>query len=246
MKTYTHDELRTLASAHALDALDADDAAAIQRHLATCAECRGVFDDALEAAAMIAISAPGARPPAALKDRILAAARAEGQPARVVDIAAVRSRRAGLLTPARLTAAAFAAAAAVAAVVAVSARSDADRLRSQRDALAAAAGSLAGQEGRVLALRNGAEATDASIVVPQSGDAVLVSQLATAPAAHVYQVWAIPPGGAPVSIGTIGGGATALRLSRDLTAGTTIAITVEPGGGSRSPTTKPIGAAKVS
>jgi anti-sigma-K factor RskA len=249
---FSHDELRTLASAHALDALDVADADAVQAHLATCAECRAVFDDALEAAAALALAAPSAQPPAELRDRILAAARAEGQPEaappRPVEVAAARERRRGLLgflTPSRGLAAAFAIAAVAAAVFAISADRRANRLQDQRDALAA----LTHGDASVVALRAGKRATDASVVVPREGTPVLVSSLHSAPTDRVYQVWAIPPTANPVpqSLGIFrGGGQALLKIGRTLPAGTTIAITVEPGGGSKLPTSAPIAAAAVS
>jgi anti-sigma-K factor RskA len=249
---YTHEELRTLASAHALDALDAADADAVQEHLATCAECRAVFDDALEAAAALALAAPSAHPPAALRDRIVAAARAErpaeaeaeAAPAPVADLAAARARRRRrLFTPARGLAAAFAVAAVAAAVFAVSADRRANRLQDERDQLAA----LTHGDASVVALRSGKTPTGASVVVPREGTPVLVSSLSSAPGDRVYQVWAIAPtGGAPVSLGLLrGGGQALLKIDRTLPAGTTVAITVEPGGGSKAPTSAPIAAAAV-
>jgi anti-sigma-K factor RskA len=246
---YSHEELRTLASAHALDALDAADAEAVQAHLAGCAECRAVFDDALESAAALALAAPSAQPPADLRDRILTAARAERQdvaePSPPVDLARARERRrVRLWTPARGLAAAFAVAAVAAAVLAVSADRRANRLEDQRNALAA----LTRGDASVVALRAGKTATDASVVVPRQGTPVLVSSLQSAPTDRVYQVWAIAPtGGAPQSLGIFRGGGQALvKIDRTLPAGTTIAITVEPGGGSKAPTSAPIAAAAVS
>ncbi|NUR07594.1 MAG: anti-sigma factor [Nocardioidaceae bacterium] len=55
---------------------------------------------------------------------------------------------------------------------------------------------------------------------------------------HVYQMWAIH-NGTPTSAGVIGD----LRAGQAMAmpaAGTTVAITVEPSGGSEQPTTKPI------
>ncbi len=68
-----------LVSAHALDALEPDEAAAVQAHLAGCASCRAAFDDALETAARAGHERARRRAAAGLRDRILTAARATPQ-----------------------------------------------------------------------------------------------------------------------------------------------------------------------
>ena len=55
---YTHEELELLVSLHALDALEPDEAAAVEAHLAECDVCRAAFDEALETAAMLALTRP--------------------------------------------------------------------------------------------------------------------------------------------------------------------------------------------
>src|SRR4051794_31251347 len=121
---YTHEELEVLVSAHALDALEPAEADAVQEHLAGCASCRAAFDEALETAAALALSVPGAEPPADLRDRILTAARATPQesPAPAAAVAAAverkpRRRFREVFTPSRNFAAAFALAAALLGVL---------------------------------------------------------------------------------------------------------------------------------
>ena len=50
----THDEVADLLGAYALDAVDADERAAIEAHLATCARCRAEVAEHREAAALLA------------------------------------------------------------------------------------------------------------------------------------------------------------------------------------------------
>jgi anti-sigma-K factor RskA len=68
--------------------------------------------------------------------------------------------------------------------------------------------------------------------------AVETDQLPTLANRHVYQLWAIH-NGTPTSAGVVenlgAGAAMAMPAS-----GTTVAITIEPSGGSAKPTTKPI------
>ncbi|HEX3539987.1 MAG TPA: anti-sigma factor [Acidimicrobiales bacterium] len=66
----THEELQELLGAYALDAVDADEAAAIERHLPTCPRCRNELTDHREVAAMLGDA--GAPAPSGLWDRIVA------------------------------------------------------------------------------------------------------------------------------------------------------------------------------
>src|SRR4051794_230621 len=156
---HTHEELQLLVSLHALDALEPDEAAAVAAHLTDCDACRTAFDEALETAAMLALTAPGAEPPAGLRERILTSARATPQDA--VQVAAPvttagpavaapaapapvpdrpRRRFREVFTPSRNFAAAFAIAAGLLGVLYLSERSTNDQLRSER-----AASALVGQ-----------------------------------------------------------------------------------------------------
>ena len=132
---YTHEELEVLVSAHALDALEPGEADAVQAHLAGCASCRAAFDEALETAAALALSVPGAEPPADLRDRILTVARATPQeaPEPVAAVAAPvdrkpRRRFTEIFTPSRNFAAAFAIAAVLFGVLFLSERDRAGKL----------------------------------------------------------------------------------------------------------------------
>jgi anti-sigma-K factor RskA len=69
-------ETAALLSAHALGALDVEDADEAERLIATSEACRRAFDEALEAAAAIALAAAPAEPPPELRTRILEAVQA--------------------------------------------------------------------------------------------------------------------------------------------------------------------------
>lgn len=74
----THEELRDLIPAHALDALGPDDARAVEAHLAGCPECRRDLADLRDVAADLGASVAAVEPPAALRGRILEAVRRYG------------------------------------------------------------------------------------------------------------------------------------------------------------------------
>lgn len=100
-------DIHDLASAYALDALDPEDRWTYERHLDTCDRCREEVAILRETASELAYATEGPEPPADLRERILAAARAEPRTATVVPL-----RRRWLFT-----ATAFAAAAAACAAV---------------------------------------------------------------------------------------------------------------------------------
>ena len=65
-----HDELRELLGAYALDAVDADEALAVEAHLAGCPQCRAEVEQHRSVAALLGNA--GATAPAGLWDRIAA------------------------------------------------------------------------------------------------------------------------------------------------------------------------------
>jgi anti-sigma-K factor RskA len=66
-----------LVAAHALGALEPEEAAAAERLVATSPACRALFGETLETAAALALATASAAPPPSLRERILAAARRE-------------------------------------------------------------------------------------------------------------------------------------------------------------------------
>jgi anti-sigma factor RsiW len=75
----THEEARALIPAHALDALEPEEARAVEAHLAICDECRRQLTDLRDATSLLAAGAPDVAPPPALRRRVLAAAEAPGR-----------------------------------------------------------------------------------------------------------------------------------------------------------------------
>jgi anti-sigma-K factor RskA len=71
------DEVRELAGAFVLGALDADEADAVRAHLALCADPHAEMAELGSVLTVMAESVPQVEPPAALKERIMAAAAAD-------------------------------------------------------------------------------------------------------------------------------------------------------------------------
>ena len=183
MDTGYHD----LTAAYALDALDADERAAYESHLAECEACRAELASFGDVATALAVGAVGPAPRPGLREEILRAAREEGHAVVPIEVAAERRRR--NWTPV------LGAVAAVAAVVAVAvgiwAGGISDELDSTREALERerqAAAVLADPTARSVAV-SGAEGR---LVVTDAGRAVLVLDgLDDAPSGKTYEVWVI-------------------------------------------------------
>jgi anti-sigma-K factor RskA len=66
-----HDEYKEMIAAHALSALDDNEARALNVHLETCAECRAELDDWLETASWLALDAKPQQPSPSVRSEIL-------------------------------------------------------------------------------------------------------------------------------------------------------------------------------
>jgi len=77
--------------------------------------------------------------------------------------------------------------------------------------------------------------------VGPTGKATLsVSGLAAAPHGKTYEAWLIPAGHSPRPAGLFAGSTSGVRLRGTVPPHGTVAVTVEPAGGSSHPTTRPI------
>ena len=231
-------DVHTLSGAYALDALTPEEAAEFEAHLEGCDACRTEVYELREAVAAMGEQSWAASP-RRLRAEVLAAAertpqerpsaRVEGAP--VADLTARRRRSPALL---------------LAAAVAV---------------VAAAMGGFLGVRGlsgdepaslpvAVQSVFNAPDASQVALKTANGGTlhvavsatreemAVDVRDLPKLDRQHVYQLWAVHDGlmtnAAILSDDTAG---AAMGIP---TQGTQIAVTVEPGGGSKQPTTQPI------
>ena len=222
-------DLHTLAGAYAIDALSEEEARQFDRHLEECPACREEVRELRAAAAKMG-AAEALTPPPALKARVLAAADQLPQlPPRVTHLEAVRKRR----WSAKLVAA---------AAVVVLALGGVAVFESQRGGQQGVVGATVAQVFQASDAHTKTVRTDhGSVTVATSPSmgrmAVRTDGLRALSGRHVYQLWAIH-GGTPTSAGVVKdlkAGAAMAMPSR----GTTVAITVEPEGGSEQPTTAP-------
>lgn len=245
-------EIHDLAAAYALDALDAEERRTFEAHVDRCQRCRDDIASFGPAVLSLALAAEGAEPPAGLRERILADARADQSihaqpepepepPSKVVWLGAARDRRelaSRFLRP-RVLGGAFAVAAAAAVALAVwgsTISGSLDRERSARQAEAAALAAFADPSAVHVS------AGTAALAVAGGRAALSVAKLPPAPGGKTYEAWVIPPGKPPIPAGTFDsrGGRGVVLLKAPVHRGATVAVTVEKAGGAKVPTGKPV------
>jgi anti-sigma factor RsiW len=226
------DEIHDLTAAYALDALDERDRDEYEQHLARCERCRAELGGLQEVATMLAYAAEGPAPAAALRGRILHAARAERP-----NVVPLRPRWA-------VPTAAVAAVAAVAAIGigiwSLSLSGDLDRQRSAARSAGTALALIAEPGSRRVEFSG---AVDGVVAVTPSGRAaVAFTDLGSAPRGKTYEAW-VRSGGKVVAAGVFDG-RTAV-LTQNVPTGAMVMVTVERDGGVAQPTTEPIALAQV-
>ncbi|MFE9683390.1 anti-sigma factor domain-containing protein [Streptomyces sp. NPDC006285] len=241
-------ELHSLAAPYALDALEPHEHKRFEKHLKRCEHCaaevRALREDAVRLAWSTAAPAP-----AALRDRVLMAVRTTPQePAG----AAPHTRSRGERAPSRARRSAFspflvplasttaAAALVVAALFGMQASRTQDRLAEERAQAREIAHVLAAPDARAGAGRDPDGQGIGVVASASQRTAVVTAAGLTTPAdERVHQLWLMRPEGKPRSLGLLDGDTplVATGLNPDATS---LAVTVEPQGGSPQPTTAPV------
>lgn len=227
-------DLHTLSGVYAVDALSPEEAAEFVKHLQGCEACRIEVRE-LQAAAATLGASEAAAPPPDLKARVLAAAdRSPQLPPKVVPLHRARSPR--------WTARIASAAAAIVLVVGVG--FGISQLRgSSPDQAPVMAASVAqvfrakDAKTETVDTSNGGKVTVATSA--RLGRMALETHaLPSLGSRQVYQLWAVH-NGSPTSAGVVDDVALGKAMAMPSNH-TTVAITIEPAGGSDQPTTKPI------
>ncbi|NGO14635.1 anti-sigma factor [Streptomyces sp. HC44] len=254
-------ELHSLAAPYALDALEPGEHQRFEKHLKRCdscaAEVRALREDAVRLAWNTAAPAP-----AAMRDRVLMAvrntpqesatgalagpqphARAAAQPLPGMRAAqqpprARVPRLHGLLSP--LAATTAAAALVVAALFGVQASRTQDQLDQERTQAREIAHVLAAPDAAATAGRvAGGQAINVVASASERAAVVTPAGLATPTNGRVHQLWLMRPEVKPQSLGLLEGDTPLLATDLNTDA-TSLAVTVEPQGGSPQPTSAPV------
>lgn len=244
-------DAHALAGAYALDALDSAERDEFERHLRGCRACQAEVRGFAATAASLAQAATS-EPPPWLKQRVLAAAAvtrqlppevtvaSDGEPRRRRERTAPAARSPWVPRLALAVGGGGLVAAAVLGYVTVSAQNQLTTSQAQSQELASV---LTAPDARITSGATSAGGTATVVASPSEGKMVFTtSGLQGLPSSEVYQMWFLGPG-SPRSAGLVppaSNGATPPVLASGLESGDKVAVTVEPAGGTRQPTTSPI------
>lgn len=209
----------------AIGALTEEEAAPVRAHLASCDACRAEYARLRSVAAVLPLA--GAETPAApsalLKRRIMTAIVPE-MPAQVR-----RTRSKGVLLPYLLAAACLAIAAIFGGLYASLLHASSDEHTTLADLMSPASQRYAVKDGEVV----------------RHGDRIYLAMrgLPPPPPGKVYQAWTLPAGSKTVVPSVTfapSGGSVIVRLPVNAASIAAVAVSVEPKGGSKQPTSTPM------
>jgi anti-sigma-K factor RskA len=248
------DDLHVLSGGYVLDALSEPERDSFERHLQHCPLCQDEVRGLRETAARLGL-AKSLDPPPQLRPRVLAAAyRTRQLPPLVGDQIGPERRRARTtrlfaVSPGRAQPRAWvprlaASLAAASLVVLVALGITQATTRHQPGAPAAAAAIsrvVTAPDARTETGRTSVGGT-VTVVVSADQQAAVVSAagMRSLPPAQTYQLWVISPDGARSAGLLSGAGRAGPVLASGVEPGDRIGITVEPAGGTSSPTTTPV------
>lgn len=251
----TCDEVREMAGAFVLGALEPADEAAVRAHLATCEDAHAEIAELGGVLPALAESVPQVEPADSLKARIMAAAAADLEERTVVPTAtapapvpipypseSVRTARRDRTSPATW----IVRIAAVVAIVAligynVLLQNQLNASQAYQQSVAAVL-DVAAQPGSLTAILTPADGTGSGLAAVSADGAVTLAMRDMAPTtgSTVYTAWAIGGDGVPIPLGDFtvsGDGNGSLQaVSSGLASGTVLALTHEPTSGATAPT----------
>lgn len=242
----SHDDMRMLIAPYALGALTPEETEQVRAHVSSCDECTAEADGYMRVVSALASSVDPEPVPAGFVEGVMAkvaAQRAEGsrheRQAETVDASPPATVT---QLPRSRPGYALMAAAAVALIVAVLAGaliSTTNDLSNTKTDLARARDQVAQLVDSEGGMRLGSPGGDAvgAMLPTDDGGVFVVHGLENAPSNHTYQVWLIEDD-QPISAGTFDpdSGVGTLQTDHSLANVEAVAVTVEPKGGSKSPT----------
>ncbi|MBC5815308.1 MAG: anti-sigma factor [Candidatus Eremiobacteraeota bacterium] len=238
-----HDDLLDLIGVYALGSLPKHEASSVREHLKTCAECRQEYDAVRPAVNALAVSAE-AGASELLKARIMKTVRAES------DRSTERRPRA-IVWPAYMAAAASIVIALWAEgsniLIKQEVRTSTDQVALLSAQVKAADGTVAAQKMMVADLMSSDskrfQVADGEVVM--HGDRIYIAMhgMPLPPKGHVYQAWMLRNGAKEMTPGATftpdRGGVAVVSLPPHASNFAAVAVSIEPEGGSKAPTSKP-------
>ncbi|MGZ4730082.1 MAG: anti-sigma factor [Acidimicrobiales bacterium] len=228
-KPFSTSEVEELIGAFALDAVDADEREAVERHLADCPRCRNELAGHLEVAALLGntgapapdgvwarISSSLEEPPPAMRLSLSPPVVAQVGPTPAAESASVTSLSSRRRWVNRSLAVAVAAAIAVIALLGVEVVRQDHRIDQMRGEIAASAGSTGLQGAMVAAMGDpsshkmnlasptGAPMSAAAVMTEDGTGYFLATSMPALAEGRTYQLWGIMADGQVVSLGVLG------------------------------------------
>ena len=240
MRLLRHD-LHSLSGAYALDALEPGaERDRFTRHLSRCQSCASEVRGFREVATAMAFAA-ATEPPAALRDRVLAAAaRTRQLPPEINTHARPRRTRTWVPWLSGVVATASIVVAVLFGFAQAHTQDELNQVRAENQAIALL---LSAPKAKLLTypVTHGGLAT-VVLAADRHELAVVTTGLPALPSGQVYQLWLIgkPAITSPGLLPPAKDGRTPPVLATGVVKGDTLGLTVEPAGGSAQPTTKPI------
>lgn len=236
-----HEDYKAMIPAHALSALDAEEARAMNQHLSACAECRDELADWENTAAALALTADRVEPSPQLRDRVMSAIRDDKQSEKVVHFPERRNVWSSFGSLGAIAAAVLFVALIVWVVV-LWQQNRALQKEIARSAEFVRLMTTPGTKTTELAGTTFASGATARLAYDKSGHAMLMaSGLPPAPQGKEYQLWYIvgskpPMPGKSFAPDEGGQGTLTDQMPQEAMESAVFAITLEPAGGMPAPT----------
>jgi anti-sigma-K factor RskA len=234
------DHVLELTAAYALGALPADQKREVELHCASCAACAGDLEEMSGLTATLPLACDQLAPPGDLKRRIVAAARADVSAGEILRVPNRRPSAQAASWWAAAAAAVFVAGAAVGTSAFVDHQRMAAKMAAMHGELDANRTAIADiAEGRVWDMSGGTKSHwwhCTLVQPPKQQQPMLIALMPPAPKDMTFQAWIIRHGKAH-SAGMLPAGATTMmHMSMPVEKGDVVAFSIEPMGGSLTPT----------
>jgi anti-sigma factor RsiW len=249
----SHDDALDLAAGYVLGALEPAEEAAVRDHLATCPEPHAEFAELGGVVPSLLADVPLVEPPAALRDRIMDAARADLALRRPTSVAAPsgpatfpsteerarRTARTGRLDWALRIAAVIAIVAVGAWGLSVQRQLDAARQFDQAVATVLDAAGQPGAQAVILSPAQGKQGKGIAAVAPDGTTTLAMRDLPATSDGQAYTAWVIVGKNAPTAVADFTVDANGIASVRTRPAqtppGAILAVTLEPNPGNTAP-----------
>jgi anti-sigma-K factor RskA len=234
MTERTHEELKSLVAAYVLGAVPSEEVGPVRNHIMTCDECMAEAGEHAGAIDSLALAVEPIAVPAGFADRVMAQIAPVAERETAAAAAPRRNWFADWVRGRGLALAGGMAALVLLGVLGtgwIQARQDLSRTEDVLSALI---------HGEAIELR-GERGAAAELVPTNEGAVMAVAGLPEAPGSHVYQLWYMKDG-EPVSVGTFEtrDSVVVMEVAESFDGYENAAVTVEPSGGSRQPTSDPV------